>query len=125
MSVLGLKIIYIANILVAGWIGINSLFFPKNASATIFSGSYAATEVIRLVGSLWTGIAALSMFGLWQPLAFSPVLFLQLIYKGTWLLFVAVPAIRNQQSYPSGMAAFFLVWVLVLPFIIPWEQWMH
>jgi hypothetical protein len=26
-------------------------------------------------------------------------------------------------NYPSGMALFFLVWVLVLPFVIPWTEW--
>ncbi len=120
---MGLKIIYIANIIVAGWIGIVSLFIPKNASATIFSGAYTSSEVVRLVGCLWLAIAVLSAVGLWRPLAFSPVLLLQLIYKGSWLLFVALPAIRNQQPYPAGMATFFLVWVLVLPFIIPWREW--
>jgi hypothetical protein len=48
------------------------------------------------------------------------ILVLQLIYKGTWLLVVALPAIKSQQAYPTGMAGFFLVWVLVLPLVIPW-----
>jgi hypothetical protein len=62
--------------------------------------------------------------GLWRPFIFSPVLLLQLIYKGSWLLVVAIPGIKNNQPYPSGMAIFFLVWVLVLPFVIPWAEWM-
>jgi hypothetical protein len=119
----GIKVVFIANIIVAGWIGITSLFSPKLSSETIFQNAYPTTDAIRLVGCLWLAIAILSVFGLWRPLTFSPVLLLQLIYKGTWLLVVAIPAIRNNQSYPSGMAAFFLVWVLVLPFVIPWSQW--
>lgn len=118
-----IKIVYIANIIVAGYIGITSLFFPKLSSATIFQNSYPTTDLIRLVGCLWLAIAILSVCGLWRPLTFSPVLLLQLIYKGTWLLVVAIPAIRNNQAYPSGMATFFLVWVLVLPFVIPWAAW--
>jgi hypothetical protein len=118
-----IKLVYIANIIVAGWIGITSLFFPKLSSATIFQNAYQPTEIIRLVGCLWLAIAILSILGLWRPLTFSPVLLLQLIYKGTWLLVVALPAIKNNQAYPSGMAAFFLVWVLVLPFVIPWAEW--
>jgi hypothetical protein len=118
-----LKIIYIANIIVAGWISITSLFFPKLSATTVFSNAYQPTEVIRLVGCLWLAITILSILGLWRPLTFSPVLLLQLIYKGTWLLIVALPAIKNNQPYPTGMALFFLVWVLVLPFVIPWAQW--
>lgn len=119
-----LKIIYIANILVAGYIGVTSLFFPKVSSATIFQNSYQTTDLIRLVGCLWLAIAVLSVLGLWRPITFSPVLLLQLIYKGSWLLVVALPSIRHNLAYPSGMAAFFLVWVLVLPFVIPWSEWM-
>lgn len=118
-----LKIVYIANIIVAGYIGITSLFFPKLSSATIFQNSYQSTDIIRLVGCLWLAIAILSLFGLWRPLTFSPVLLLQLIYKSSWLLVVAIPAIRQSQTYPLGMATFFLVWVLVLPFVIPWPEW--
>jgi hypothetical protein len=118
-----LKLVYIANIIVAGYIGITSLFFPNTSAVTIFQNSYQTTDIIRLVGSLWIAIAFLSVLGLWQPITFSPVLLLQLIYKSSWLLVVAVPAIRNNQTYPSGMAIFFLVWVLVLPFVIPWTEW--
>ena len=119
-----IKIMYLANILVAGWIGITSLFSPKLAATSIFQNAYATTDVIKLVGCLWLGIAVLSGLGLWRPMVFSPVLLLQLIYKAIWLLVVAIPAIKNNEPYPSGMAVFFLIWVLVLPFVIPWAAWM-
>lgn len=118
-----IKLVYIANIIVAGYIGITSLFLPKLSSATIFQNCYQTTDLIRLVGCLWLAIAVLSVFGLWRPISFSPVLLMQLIYKGSWLLVVAIPAIRNNQLYPSGMAVFFIIWVLVLPFVIPWAEW--
>ena len=120
---IALKIIYVANIIVAGNIGINSTFYPEKAIKTVFQNAYASTEIVRLVGCLWLAIAILSVLGLFRPMTFSPVLLIQLIYKGTWLLVVALPAIRHNQAYPSGMAGFFLVWVLVLPFIIPWQTW--
>lgn len=118
---IGLKIIYIANILVAGWISITSLFHPKTAALSVFSNAYPATETIRLVGALWLGITILSVFGLWKPVTFSPVLILQLIYKGSWLLVVGLPAMINKANYPKGMATFFVIWVLILPFVIPWR----
>ena len=117
-----MKIVYLANIIVAGWIGISSLFFPSYAAKTIFSDSYSVTPVIQLTGALWLSIAILSIFGLYYPIQFSSVLLLQLIYKSCWLLFVYLPAIQNNKPYPGGMAIFFIVWVFVLPFIIPWKS---
>ena len=121
---IALKLIYIANIIVAGWISITSIFFPKIAATSIFQDSYESSDLIRLVGCLWLSIAILSVLGLWRPIQFSPILLVQLIYKGTWLLIVALPAIKTQSSYPSGMAGFFLVWCLILPFVIPWSEWL-
>ncbi|MBI3218541.1 MAG: hypothetical protein HYZ44_03440 [Bacteroidetes bacterium] len=118
-----IKLVYIANVIFAGYIGMISLFSPKLSAATIFQNSYQTTDIIRLVGCLWLSIAILSLFGLWRPMTFSPVLLLQLLYKGSWLLVVALPALRHNLAYPSGMAIFFVVWVLVLPFVIPWSEW--
>lgn len=118
-----LRIVYVLNIIVAGQIAITSIFNPKSAAVSIFQNAYPATETIRLVGCLWLGIAILSVLGLWKPVTFSPVLLLQFIYKGTWLLAVGIPAIVNDQPYPKGMALFFMIWVVVLPFAIPWSEW--
>jgi hypothetical protein len=116
-----IKIVYAANILVTGWIGITSIFNPKLAAISVFSGAYPSSEVMRLVGCLWLSIAFLSVGGLYKPIEFSPVLLVQLIYKSTWLFVVALPAIQKQQPYPVYMAVFFLIWVLFLPFVIPWK----
>ncbi len=118
-----IKIVYTANIIVAGYIGIASIFSPKHAAATIFQNAYPSSDVIQLVGSLWLSIALLSVMGLCRPITFSPVLLIQLIYKGTWLMVVALPAIKKHQNYPTGMAIFFIIWVMILPFVIPWEEW--
>lgn len=119
---LELKIIYFANILVAGWISITSLFFPKTAQITIFENNFEYSEAIRLVGALWGAIFILSILGMFFPNQMSLVLVFQLIYKSSWLIFAALPAMMQGNSYPRGMAGFFLVWVLVLPFVIPWKE---
>ena len=120
---MSLQIIYGANILVAGWVGLQTFFWPTAASNTVFSGVYAPTAVSKIVGALWLGIALLSVAGLWRPITFSPVLGLQLFYKGLWLLLVAAPAMIQGQPFPRPMALFFLIWVLVLPWVIPWKEW--
>ncbi|MDB4292297.1 hypothetical protein N9954_02750 [Maribacter sp.] len=121
---IALRILYILNIIVAGQIAFSAISNPKNAALTTFGNAYQSTEVIRLVGCLWLGIAVLSVLGLWKPITFSPVLLLQLIYKGTWLVVVALPALRNDVPFPKAMAGFFVVWVLILPFLIPWSEWL-
>jgi hypothetical protein len=112
---------YIANILVAGWISISSLFFPRTAHITVFGSAFAYSDSIRLVGALWFAIFILSILGLFFPTQMQLVFLFQLIYKLLWLLVVALPAFINHQPFPKGMAAFFLVWVLILPFTIDWK----
>jgi len=113
------KIIYIANILVAGWISISSLFSPKAAQLSVFGGSIAYSESIRLVGTLKFAIFILSILGLFYSEKMQLVFLFQLIYKFSWLVFVALPAIVNHNPYPKGMAAFFIAWVIILPFVVP------
>jgi hypothetical protein len=116
-----LKIMYFANIIVAGWISISSLFYPKTAHTTVFEQNFAYSEAIRLVGALWFAIFILSVLGLFYPEKMSLVLLFQLIYKSSWLIFAALPAMMNNQPFPKGMAVVFIVWVVVLPFVIPWK----
>jgi hypothetical protein len=118
---IALKTIYCANIIVAGWISITSLFNPHKAQLTVFENNFVYSEAIRLVGALWFAIFILSILGLFYPEKMSLVLLFQLIYKGSWLLFAALPALQNHQPFPKGMAIFFVIWVVVLPFIIPWK----
>lgn len=117
-----LKIIYLANILVAGWISISSLFFPKYAAVSVFSNAYTFSEVIRLTGALWAAIFILSVIGMFLPQKMALVLVFQLIYKGLWLFAVCIPAMIQNKPYPGGMAFFFLIWCAVLPFVIPWKR---
>jgi len=113
---------YFANIIVAGWISISCLFYPKVAQTTVFTNDFVYSEAIRLVGALWGAIFILSILGLFFPQKMSLVLLFQLIYKSSWLLFAALPAIINKNPYPKSMAAFFLLWVAILPFVIPWKS---
>jgi hypothetical protein len=118
---IALKIVYFANIIVAGWISITSLFNPQKAQMTVFEHNFVYSEAIRLVGALWFAIFLLSILGLFYPEKMSLVLLFQLIYKSSWLIFAALPAMMNNQPFPKGMSVFFIVWVVVLPFVIPWK----
>ncbi len=119
---IGLWAIYIANILVTAWISWTCLFLPEKAVHTVFTNGFVYSEAIRLVGALWGGIFVASCLGLFFPYRMSVILLFQLIYKGSWLLFGVLPAILNNHPYPKSMAAFFVFWVVVLPFVIPWTH---
>ena len=75
-----------------------------------------------LVGSLWFPILVLSVLGLFQPLRYSPVLLLQLIYKSLWLAVYAVPRLLrgDVDQVPWGIAGIFALIVIVWPWLIPW-----
>jgi len=117
-----MKITYLANILVAGWVGVSCLFFPKTAISIVFENTLAYSESIKIVGALWCAIFLISILGLFFPKEFQIVFLVQLIYKSLWLVVVAIPAIQKGLPYPYGMAVFFLVWVIILPFVIDWKQ---
>jgi len=119
---IGIKLVFLANIFVAGWISISTLFFPKIAQQTVFTNAFEYSEAFRLVGALWFAIFILSIIGLFYPRQMSLVLVFQLIYKLSWLVIAAVPAMLNSEPYPKGMSIFFLIWVIILPFIIPWKE---
>jgi len=75
-----------------------------------------------LVGALWTGIMVLSAFGLRDPMRYSPVLLLQLIYKTLWLVVFALPLVRRREAHliPWGIAISFIAIVVIWPWLIPW-----
>jgi hypothetical protein len=68
-----LRIVYLANVLVAGWIGITSLFFPEKAIISVFENAYKNTEIVQLVGALWLGICLVSFLGLYKPNSFTTI----------------------------------------------------
>lgn len=120
-----LRIFYIANVLVAGSVGLTALFQPETAVRSVFENAFTNSEAIRVIGAFWVSIAILSVFGVWQPEKFSFVLIIQFFYKGIWLLVAALPVILKFKTapIPTSMAVFFLIWVIVIPIIFPWQYW--
>ncbi len=102
-----MKLFYFLNVLVAGWISITSLWFPESAHSSVFEECFVYSETIRLVSALWFAIFILSLLGIFFPQKMCVVLLFQLIYKGSWLLFSALPAALSNQMHPRGMTIFF------------------
>lgn len=116
-----MRFAYLANVCILIPVACATLLGRSDAA----QGRFAESPGWRtLVGALWTGILVLSLLGLRSPLVFSPVLVLQVIYKSLWLGMYAAPrwlAGRGHQV-PPGIAASFVVIVLVWPWLIPWEH---
>lgn len=116
-----MQIVFAANVLVAGIVGFLGLFYPELAARTVFQSPNAPGVGTSVTGAFWLAIALLSLPGVFFPLQLSAILLVQLLYKGLWLAVIAVPALLNGSvaQLPVGMAVFFAVWVVVIPFVYP------
>ena len=105
---------YVANILILLPV-CYSMFFG-NGVASVFEGKVAESEGLRLLaGSLWLAILIASAAGLAAPAMFAPVLLIQIVYKSVWLLAFVLPLITAGKPFPVGIAAVFLLIVIVYP----------
>ncbi len=87
----------------------------------LFSSVYEPNGSMKIIGSFWIAIGIVSVLGLFNPVRISPILIIQIIYKGLYLCAEVVPRMIRGQIVPIQMSIFFLVWVLVLPFFVPWK----
>ncbi|MEM7626030.1 MAG: hypothetical protein AAF333_10420 [Planctomycetota bacterium] len=91
-----LRGVYVANVLVAGWVGLTSLLSPAAAYTAVFTGTVSGEDsdlAVRLIGCLWAAIAIVSAAGLVWPTGMAGVLLIQLVYKSLWLIAVALPLV--------------------------------
>ena len=117
---------FLLNILVAGYVAIPSLFAQEISNKIVWDMSGSVGTTMHMVGSHWLAITILSAFGLFfNPLTFSVVFMHQLIYKTTFLVVSVIPNLARHQydRVPIGMSCFFLAWLILLPFAIPWEYY--
>jgi len=113
-----LRIIYLVNIFVAGFIGFMSVFNAELASIVIYQKTFEPSQVMQLIGSFWIAIAAISFIGLIHPLKYSPILFFQSLYKLTWLV-INVLFLKNK--IPVALSIVFMAWTILILFYLPWK----
>lgn len=123
-SLLGLRAMYLVAVIGAGVVGIVTLFAPRVAGEYVFVGATDVNVYLRILGALWLALGVAALCGLYQPLKFSPVLLIQLVYKAAWLLAAAVPALLSGNREPGllFMAGLFAVWVVALLFVVPFRH---
>lgn len=100
-----LKFMYLYTIMGAGLFGLGILIKPDMIKSVF---QWPADEPISLgiVGSVYAAFGILSLFGLRDPLKFTPILLLQLCYKAVWFIGVVTPLLVSGR-FPSY--AFFTV----------------
>jgi hypothetical protein len=118
-----LCVAYTLNILVLIPVALMTLLGGQAGNQRVFQGKFPESEGTRtILGSLWTAILIGSCIGLFYPVAMSPILILQIIYKSLWLLVFVVPRLvgGRGQEVPWGVAITFGVIVVGYPWVIPW-----
>jgi hypothetical protein len=75
-----------------------------------------------VVACMLTAFSALSVLGLRYPLQMLPLLLWELLWKSIWLIIVALPLwSAGQMDESTWETAFACLFVLIIPFIIPWR----
>ncbi len=119
----GLKAMYLAAIFGAGVAGAVSLFAPGLAGKYVFGGDAQVEVYLRIVGAIWLAIGLIAIAGLLDPMRYLPILLLQLVYKSTWLICAAYPALLHGRMTTglTGLTVLFTVWVIALLAFVPFR----
>ncbi|MDJ0707244.1 MAG: hypothetical protein QNJ46_28550 [Leptolyngbyaceae cyanobacterium MO_188.B28] len=122
-SVVWMRVMYSLAIVGAGAVGLTTLLAPLLASQYVFMGATQVDNYLRILAALWLALGATSVLGLFQPIKFSVIFLIQLIYKSTWLTVVAVPSIvsGNRESGLLFLTILFALWVVGLLFAVPFQ----
>ena len=117
---------FFMNVLVAGYVAFPTLFAQNISNLIVWDNSATIGTAMSMTGSHWLAITLLSVLGLlYNPITFSVVFMHQLIYKTTFLVVHVLPNLAQgtNNQVPVGMSFFFLAWVILLPFAIPWNHY--
>ncbi|HEY1068716.1 MAG TPA: hypothetical protein VGE52_21515 [Pirellulales bacterium] len=120
-----LRLPYIFNIIVLVPVGLLTLFGGERGVRIVFQDRCRDSEAVRtILGSLWTAILIASVIGLAYPVAMSPLLLVQTIYKSLWLLVFVLPRLMTGRAgeIPPGVAWTFAVIVATYPLVTPWAK---
>ena len=99
--------------------------FASGGTDGVFEGKVEDSPGLRLlVGSLWLAILLGSVAGLFAPRFFLPILLVQVVYKGAWLVAFVLPLWRagGWDAVPGGITTVFVAIVLLWPLVV-WRAW--
>ncbi|MEM8535594.1 MAG: hypothetical protein AAGF95_32485 [Chloroflexota bacterium] len=101
-----LRWLYISNIIGAGVPGLIMVSFPQWAANNMFPGEHDPA-MFGITGSIWLAIGIASALGLRTSQLFKSLFVMQIIYKMTWILTVALPLLLRGNVDVLPVAIFF------------------
>jgi len=86
-----------------------------------FQGPSTPTEAVAWC--VWASYSVLSVIGIIRPLKMLPIVLLEILYKGLWLLLVAYPLWSTNQliGSPAEKMTYTFLWVLLPILAMPWK----
>jgi hypothetical protein len=120
-----LRVLFALDIVGAGVPGSLLLVSPHVIGEWLFGGDLSPDAATSVLGSIWIALGLLSIAGLAWPVAFSPILLVQLTYKLTWLLAVALPTVATGRPVPLLAAVVSAIWVIAVAAAVPWRLLLH
>ena len=99
------------------------VFLGKDSWTYIFTHKGPWDPNDAMAWCIWASYSVLAVLGIIHPLKMLPVLLLEVLYKGFWLILVAYPLYMSEQlagSPAEGMTYAFL-WVVLPILAIPWK----
>ena len=119
-----LQVAYVLDILVSLPVALTTLLGNERLAPVLFRESLPESDNFRIIlGSLWMAVLFTCVAGLLFPVAMSPVLILQIIYKALWLLLFAMPRWLSgrKKEVPKRIVVICILTLLAFPWVIPWE----
>ena len=122
-SFVWMRVMYLIAVVGAGAVGITMLLAPSLASQYVFLGATQVDNYLLILAALWLALGVASVLGLFQPMKFSVIFLIQLIYKSIWLMGVAIPSIVSGNREPGllFLTILFALWVVGLLFAVPFQ----
>lgn len=117
-----IALILTLNIIAAGWLGLVSVLFPIYSSVSVYKNRFESRRSTILTGLGWSLLAVLSVAGVWNPMSFLPLLWIQLILQSAYTIFLITPAFEKRSRPPWGLFIFFLGWTVLLALALPWSE---
>ena len=122
-SVVWMRVMYALAIVGAGVVGLTTLWAPRFASQYVFMSATQVDNYLQILAALWLALGFASVLGLFQPIKYSVIFLIQLIYKSIWLTVVAIPSIVSGNQDPGllFLTILFTLWVAGLLFAVPFQ----
>ena len=99
---------------------LTGVLFGITAWSTLFEfrGEFEPTEGVAY--AFWGALSFLALIGLLHPVKMLPVLVLQFLYKGLWLLFVGLPLLGIPDAHDEELFMAMAVGLVIDVVAIPW-----